>query len=97
MIFGNVFAPEVIAYVTRRVEQAIAELRAVPDERRQLLEAELARARKEVDNIAGAIRQGIVTPQRYGSHDERHSERYGKRSGKEWQWHGEAGQRPGDE
>lgn len=62
MIFGDVFAPDVVAYVTRQVERAIAELRAAPDERRQVVEAELARARTELTHIANAIRQGIVTP-----------------------------------
>lgn len=62
MIFGDVFTPDVVAYVTRQVERVIAELRAAPDERRQVVEAELARARTELAHIANAIRQGIVTP-----------------------------------
>lgn len=62
MIFGDVFAPDVVEYVTGQVERVIAELHAAPDERRQIVAAELARARTELTHIANAIRQGIVTP-----------------------------------
>lgn len=61
MIFGDVFAPDVVVYVTRQVERVIAELRAAPDERRQVAEAELARAQTELMHITNAIKQGIVT------------------------------------
>ena len=62
LVFEEVFSPEVVAYVTRRVNAALERLTATPDEIRQKRERELSQALRELENVRGAIRQGIVTP-----------------------------------
>ena len=62
LVFEEVFSPEVVAYVTKRVNVALERLTATPDEVRQRRERELSQARWELDNVRNAIRQGIVTP-----------------------------------
>lgn len=61
MIFGDVFAPEVVAYVTRRVHEILTRQMEAPDEQRQRVRVELARAQAELEHIAGAIRAGNIT------------------------------------
>jgi hypothetical protein len=61
MIFGDVFAPETVAYVSSQVREAILRLMAMPDERQKTLQTDLVRARAELDNIAEAIRRGLLS------------------------------------
>ena len=61
----RVFSPEAVAYLTRQVNAALeqqARRHPASDARQQRLEADLAKARAELGNITGAIRQGIITP-----------------------------------
>jgi site-specific DNA recombinase len=62
LVFEEVFSPEAVAHVTRRVNEALERLTATPDEVRQRRERELSQASWELKNVREAIRQGIVTP-----------------------------------
>jgi site-specific DNA recombinase len=62
LVFQEVFSAETVAYVTRRVNEALERLTATPDEVRQRRERELSQAQRELANVREAIRQGIVTP-----------------------------------
>lgn len=61
LIFGDVFSPETVAYVAAQVREAVMRLTSGTDERLAMRRAELARARSELENIARAIRMGVVT------------------------------------
>ena len=61
-IFDEVFAPETLAYLSTKVNEAIANASMPADDLRKKRKAELAQARKELENIQTAIRQGILTP-----------------------------------
>ena len=61
-IFEEVFAPETLVYLSRKVNEAIANASMPANDLRKKRQAVLARARKELENIQAAIRQGILTP-----------------------------------
>jgi hypothetical protein len=62
LIYDEVFSPDTVAYVSRKVSEALAR-RALPRATaRKNKEADLARARSELENVKTAIRQGILTP-----------------------------------
>lgn len=61
-IFEEVFSPETLAYLSAKVNEALANAAMPADELRKKRRAELAQARKELENIQAAIRQGILTP-----------------------------------
>jgi|SRR6516164_1998307 len=52
---------EVVRYLTRKVDAALRPLTAAQASPRALLQADLARARAELDNVKQAILQGILT------------------------------------
>lgn len=62
IIFGDVFAPDVIAWVTQRVYELLTRQMEAPEDQRQRVKTDLARARVELEHIADAIRAGIITP-----------------------------------
>src|SRR6516162_3406339 len=53
---------EVVRYLTRKVDAALRPLTAAQASPRALLQADLAKARAELDNVKQAILQGILTP-----------------------------------
>ncbi len=61
-IFEEVFAPETLVYLSQKVNEALANASMPADKLRKKRQAELARAREELENIQTAIRQGILTP-----------------------------------
>ncbi len=62
-ILDQVFSPETLAFLNRKVNEALAAATIPPaDDLRKKRQAELAHARKEQENIEAAIRQGIITP-----------------------------------
>jgi hypothetical protein len=62
LVFHDVFSPEVIRYLTRKVDVALRRLAAAQASPRVLLQADLAKARVQLDNVKQAILQGILTP-----------------------------------
>ena len=62
LIFDQVFSPKVVAYVTKRVNEALERLTATKDESRQRRDQELVQAKRELENVQRAILQGITTP-----------------------------------
>ena len=62
LVFEDVFSPQVVAYLNRKVDAALRRLVVAPDTPRERLAADLARAHVELDNVKAAILQGIVTP-----------------------------------
>ncbi len=60
-IFEEVFTAETLAYLSQKVNEAIANASMAANDLRKKRQAELAEARKELDNIRSAIRQGIFT------------------------------------
>ncbi len=61
-IFKELFSAETVAYLTRQVDEAMARLSTNPDEQRHRLEADVRKAKMELDNVLTAIRQGLTTP-----------------------------------
>lgn len=61
VIEEEVFSPEALAYLTKRVNEALTRLSAQGVSERRALEAELQNAREELENIKTAIRRGVVT------------------------------------
>ena len=61
-VFGDLFSPERLAYLSAAVDEALARAAAGPDSLLRDREAALAGARRELDNIAAAIRQGSRNP-----------------------------------
>lgn len=69
MVFDEVFSPDTLAYVSRKVNEALAR-RGAPQKptadgyasERKRAAGQLSRARCELDNIKGAILLGVVTP-----------------------------------
>ncbi len=59
-IFETVFSADTVAYLTRKVNDALERLTLPTAERDRRRAEELAQARVELENIASAIRQGIV-------------------------------------
>jgi hypothetical protein len=59
-VFTRVFAPDVLAYLSERVNAALREM--TPEGSEQKQQAELAKVRTELENIKSAIRQGVITP-----------------------------------
>lgn len=62
LLFEEVFSPRVVAYLTRKVDDALRRLTGAADNPRDRLTADLGRARAELENVKAAILQGIVTP-----------------------------------
>ncbi len=62
LVFDEVFSPDTVAYVSKKVDEALARRADPPGAARKRQEAELAEARGELENIKNAIRQGILTP-----------------------------------
>ena len=61
-VFGDLFTPTRVEYLTRAVNTALQQaVRQAPSVAAQQ-EAALRQARQELENIAAAIRQGIITP-----------------------------------
>jgi site-specific DNA recombinase len=60
-VFGDLFAPHRLAYLSRAVDAAIARAMEDPQTGLRRKGAELAVARAELAHIADAIRQGILT------------------------------------
>lgn len=61
VIEREVFSPEALAYLTKRVNEALTRLRVQGVSERRALEAELRNAEEEMENIKTAIRRGVVT------------------------------------
>ncbi|MCL6554247.1 MAG: recombinase family protein, partial [Firmicutes bacterium] len=61
-VFGDLFAPHRLAYLTQAVDAAIERELAHTRDGAALRAQALAEARRELDNIAAAIRAGVVTP-----------------------------------
>ncbi len=61
VIEREVFSPEYLAYLTRRVNDALSRLGTENTLGRRVLETELRDAEKELENIKIAIRRGIIT------------------------------------
>ncbi len=62
LIYDEVFSPDTVAYVSRKVNEALVWRADPPGAARRKREAELAKARGELENVKNAIRQGILTP-----------------------------------
>src|SRR5205807_5949094 len=62
LIFDEVFSDETVAYVARKVNEALARRADPPSVTRKRKEAELAKARTQLENIKAAILEGIRTP-----------------------------------
>jgi site-specific DNA recombinase len=62
LIYEEVFSPETVAYVSRKVNETLARRADSPCVARKRREAELTKARAELENVKSAIRQGIITP-----------------------------------
>jgi len=58
LVTTNVFSPKAIAYLTRRVNDILAQPRAP---RKDTLRRELDQAQQRLENIKTAIRQGLLT------------------------------------
>lgn len=59
LVFEEVFSPETVAFVAKKVNDALARQADPPTAARKRKEAELANARTELENIKEAIRQYI--------------------------------------
>ncbi len=70
LIFDEVFSPDTVVYLTRKVNEAIERLSASPDESHRRQQTDLAQARAELENVKDAIRRGIVTPTTKGMLEE---------------------------
>ena len=61
-MFGDLFAPHRLAYLQNAVNAALERALSQSTDTAAQREAALRQARQELDNIAAAIRAGIVTP-----------------------------------
>ena len=61
-VFGDLFAPHRLAYLSKAVDAALRDARGHSASLLAAKEGALQDARSELANIAAAIRQGIVTP-----------------------------------
>lgn len=61
-VFGDLFAPPRLRYLERAVDAALERLRRHGPDLAAGRERALADARRELDNIAAAIKAGIITP-----------------------------------
>ena len=61
-VFGDLFAPHRLAYLSHVINVAVEHAVQRSADAVTQHEAALRQARKELDNIAAAIRQGIITP-----------------------------------
>ena len=61
LIFDEVFYPETVAYVSRKVNEALARRANPPGATRKRKETELAKARIQLENVKAAILEGIRT------------------------------------
>ena len=61
LVFEEVFDSATLAYLTKKVGEALSRRAMPPIENRKQIEADLTEARRELDNIAAAIKKGIVT------------------------------------
>jgi len=61
-VFGDLFTPRRLAYLDRAVAEAVERMTRRSGDATAEREAALRQARRELDNIAAAIRQGILTP-----------------------------------
>ena len=61
-VFGDLFAPHRLAYLSKAVDAALRGARGQSTAALAAKEASLQDARRELANIAAAIRQGIITP-----------------------------------
>lgn len=62
LVSEELFSPETLAYLTDRVNRALARRTMPPEALRKQKQAELDQARMELTNIGKALFQGIVTP-----------------------------------
>ncbi len=62
LIFNEVFSPDTVAYVSWKVNEALARRADPPSDYRKRKQAELAKARVQLENIKAAILEGIRTP-----------------------------------
>lgn len=60
-IFAEVFSPDTVAYLARKVNEALERLAATPNRLSNRLQFELDQAQGELENIKTAIRRGIIT------------------------------------
>ena len=68
-VFGDLFSPERLAYLSAAVDEAFARAAAGPDSLLRDREAALAGARRELDNIAAAIRHAWKPQPRHACRD----------------------------
>lgn len=61
-VFGDLFAPLRLAYLSKAVDAALRDARGQSASVLAAKEAALRQARQDLENIAAAIRQGILTP-----------------------------------
>jgi hypothetical protein len=61
LVFEEVFSPETVAFVAKKVNDALARRADPPTAARKRKEAELANVRTELESIKEAIRRGILT------------------------------------
>lgn len=62
LIFDEVFSPDTVAYVSRKVNEALARRADPPNAVHRRQEAELAKARDQLENVKAAILEGLRTP-----------------------------------
>lgn len=60
-VFDEVFSPDTVAYVSKKVNEALARRATPPDVARKKTERELAKAQAEAENIKQAVRLGKAT------------------------------------
>ena len=61
LVFDKVFSPDRLDYVIRQVNEALARLTSTGDAARHRWQRELDHAQKELENVATAIRSGVLT------------------------------------
>ncbi len=61
-VFDEVFSPDTVAYLSQKVNEALARRSEPQDVARKRRAEELAQARRELENIETFIRQGNTTP-----------------------------------
>ncbi len=61
-VFGDLFAPHRLTYLENAVNAAVKRALAQSTDTAARREADLRQARQDIDNIASAIRAGIITP-----------------------------------
>jgi hypothetical protein len=61
LLFDQVFSPDTVAYVTKKVNEALGRRAAPLSAARKRKQVELDEAQRQLENIKQAIRQGILT------------------------------------